>query len=110
AKAFAALATFRHSEQTDTFRGWLHGITRHRLLEHFRRMRRQLAAAGGTDAQAIMLNQPELPPDTDEELLCGQLYRRLLEQLRGEFEQRTWDIFWRSVIDNKPTSTVAREL
>lgn len=64
----------RHREQTDTFRGWLHGVTRHRLLEHFRRLRRHIAAAGGTDAQAILLNKAALPeePDEEEQVLCGQ--------------------------------------
>src|SRR4051812_31235787 len=53
AKAFAALGTFRHSAPTDTFRGWLHGVTRHRILDHFRRVRRQIAAVGGSDAQGL---------------------------------------------------------
>jgi len=82
------------------------------LLEHFRRLRRHLAAAGGSDAQAVMLNQPDLQaePDQEEQQLCSQLYNRLLDRLRNEFEPRTWDMFCRSVIDSVPTSTIAAEL
>jgi RNA polymerase sigma-70 factor (ECF subfamily) len=111
AKAFAALDTFRHTQPTDTFRGWLHGVTRHRIQEHFRRVRRQLAAAGGTDAQGIMLDQPDptAEPDAEEQTLCGQLYRQALEFIRAEFEPRTWQLFWRSVIDGMPTATVSAE-
>ncbi|HVS37531.1 MAG TPA: sigma-70 family RNA polymerase sigma factor [Gemmataceae bacterium] len=115
AKAFASLQAFRHSEPSDTFRGWLHGVTRHRVLEHFRRVRRQIAAAGGSDAQGLMQNQPDLhdgwaAPDEEEKSLNGQLYRRALEFIRGEFEPRTWQLFWRSVVDGLPTASVAAEL
>jgi RNA polymerase sigma-70 factor (ECF subfamily) len=112
AKAFAALDTFRHETPADTFRGWLHGVTRHRILEHFRRVRRHVAAAGGTDAQGLMLEQPDPPagPDEEEQALGGQLYRRALEFIRGEFEPRTWQMFWRNVIDGLTTAVVAGEL
>jgi RNA polymerase sigma-70 factor (ECF subfamily) len=112
ATAFAALDTFRHGSPADTFRGWLHGVTRHRVLEHFRRRRRQIVAAGGSDAQGMLLEQPALPdePDEEERALCGQLYRRALEMIRGEFEPRTWQMFWRGVVDGLPTAAVAAEL
>ena len=49
-------------------------------------------------------------PDDEERGLCGQLYRRAPEFVRGEFEPRTWQMFWRSVIDGLPTAAVAAEL
>jgi RNA polymerase sigma-70 factor (ECF subfamily) len=112
ANAFASLESFRHGMPGDSFRGWLRGVTRHRLLEHFRRLRRHLAAAGGTDAQALIREQPDLnvTPDGEEQDLCNQLHRRLLELIRNEFEQTTWDMFWRSVIDGVPTEMIAGEL
>jgi RNA polymerase sigma-70 factor (ECF subfamily) len=112
AKAAASLDTFRYREPSDTFRGWLHGVTRHRILEHFRRVRRQLTAAGGSEARALILNQPDLQfdPDEEERTLTGQLYRRVLEFINGEFEPRTWRMFWRSVVDGLPTVAVAAEL
>jgi RNA polymerase sigma-70 factor (ECF subfamily) len=112
AKAYAALESFRHSEPTDTFRGWLCGVTQYRVLEHFRRLRRHLAAAGGSDVHAAILNQPDwkIEPDDEEQGLCNHMYRRALDFIRGEFEPRTWDMFWRSVIDGVATSDVAAEL
>jgi RNA polymerase sigma-70 factor, ECF subfamily len=112
AKAFASLDTFRRNEPADTFRGWLHGVTRHRLLEHFRRIRRVIPAAGGTDAYGVILNQPDhhAEPDDEERELCSALYRRVLSFLRDEFEPQTWTMFWRSVIDCLPTDAVAAEL
>jgi RNA polymerase sigma-70 factor, ECF subfamily len=115
-KVFAALDTFRRREASDSFRGWLYGLTRHRMLEHFRRAGRHIAAAGGSEAQALILNRPgpetdsHGAPDQEERILYGELYRRALEFIRGEFEPRTWQMFWRSVVDALPTSVVAAEL
>src|SRR6266852_5547699 len=53
-EVFRAAATsmdhFRRERAGDTFRGWLRGITRNVLREHYRRRGRQPQAAGGTDA------------------------------------------------------------
>ncbi len=109
--AFSSLAGFRHTEATDTFRGWLKGVTRNRMLEHFRRVRRHVPATGGSTAQGMILNQPDpqIETDAEEEQLAGQLYQRALELIRGEFEARTWQTFWRSVVEGVPTAVVATE-
>src|SRR5688572_12597478 len=39
-----------HHQHPGSFRGWMRGITRHKLLDHYRRRERQPQAAGGTDA------------------------------------------------------------
>jgi RNA polymerase sigma-70 factor (ECF subfamily) len=111
AKVFAALDTFRHRDPSDRFRGWLHGVTRHRILEHFRRLQQHDVAAGGTEHQLLIMNRADSvpPPDAEEAVLVGQLYRRALEFIRGEFEPSTWQMFWRSVVDGLSTAAVAAE-
>jgi RNA polymerase sigma-70 factor (ECF subfamily) len=112
ARASASLDGFRHGGPTDTFRGWLRTLTRHRVVEHFRRERRHIAAVGGSEAFGLFLNQPdaESDPDAGERALSVDLYRRALEFIRGEFEPRTWGMFWRSVVDGLPTASVATEI
>ena len=48
--AATSLEAFRRDRPGDSFRGWLRGITRNMVLQHFRRGRRHPTAAGGTDA------------------------------------------------------------
>jgi RNA polymerase sigma-70 factor (ECF subfamily) len=112
AAAAAGLGGFRRDRPGDTFRGWLRGITRHRVLLHFRRGRGQPAAEGGSDAweQLQGLPDPLAGPEAEEPEEVGRLYRRAVEQVRGAFEERTWQAFWGTVIEGRPTAAVAGEL
>ncbi len=106
-----ALERFRHDRPGDTFRGWLHGITRYQTLTYLRRRGGDPAADGGS---AAWLQLQEVPApeavDPDETQELSTLHRRLVELVRREFEERTWQAFWRTVIDDRDTATVAAEL
>src|SRR6516225_10082140 len=101
-QVFAAVARnlhdFRRDRPGDTFRGWLRIITRNKLLDHFRKQEQQPQAQGGTDAHRRMqqVADDELPEDGDEAL--GGLYHRALALVRGEFEERTWQTFWKVAV------------
>ena len=111
----AGLDNFRHERAGDTFRGWLRSITRHKVLDHLRRQRRQPAAQGGTDAQRRLQQIAELetsPPDDsgDPEDEMTRLYHRALELVRGEFEDRTWQAFWRAAVESQAPAEIATDL
>jgi RNA polymerase sigma-70 factor (ECF subfamily) len=111
--ASAGLAGFRRDRAGDTFRGWLRGITRHMALMHFRRRGRAPQAAGGTDVlhQLHEVPDPTPPPDEDDPPAeVNALYRRALELVRSEFEERTWQAFWRTVVDGRSPVDVAADL
>src|SRR6266851_1629818 len=95
--ALSGMADFRHDRPGDTFRGWLRGITRNLLALHFRQRGRQPPAVGGSDAFVRLQEVPDTPtllPDDDSHAEVQGLYRRALELVRGEFEERTWQMFW----------------
>jgi RNA polymerase sigma-70 factor, ECF subfamily len=105
------LPQFRREVAGDTFRGWLRGITRHKLLDHFRHRERQLDARGGSDAQQRLLQVPEpSDPLTESAVEETNLYHRALDLVRAEFEERTWTAFWRVAIDGQPVDVIAAEL
>jgi RNA polymerase sigma-70 factor (ECF subfamily) len=106
----AALDGFHRDRAGDTFRGWLRVITRNKLHDHFRRRQHQPEAQGGTEAhlQFQQVADRELPDDTEEDL--GGLYYRALELVRGEFEERTWESFWRVAVEGQAPATVAADL
>jgi RNA polymerase sigma-70 factor (ECF subfamily) len=104
------LDNFRRDREGDTFRGWLRGITRNKLLDHFRRRGKHPEAQGGTDAQRLLqqIAEQDLPEDTGEDL--SGLYHRALELVRSEFEERTWQAFWRAAVDGHAPADIAADL
>jgi RNA polymerase sigma-70 factor (ECF subfamily) len=110
--AAAALERFRHDRPGDTFRGWLRAITRNQILVLFRRSRGHAPAEGGSDAwhnlKAVV--DPLPGPGEDEAAELGRLYQRAAELVRGEFEERTWRAFELTVLEDRDTAEVAREL
>jgi RNA polymerase sigma-70 factor (ECF subfamily) len=112
--AATRLENFRRERPGDSFRAWLRGITRYMSLLHFRRSGRQPQAIGGTDALVLMQetldHTPETDAHTDGPAELEGLRRRALEQVRGEFEERTWEMFWRTVIDGRSPVDLAAEM
>jgi RNA polymerase sigma-70 factor (ECF subfamily) len=111
ASVASGLSGFRRDRPGDSFRGWLRGITRNQVLMYFRRNRGRPRPVGGSAALGQVQNLPDLLAELPgEEAEVGQVYRRAVEQVRGEFEQRTWEIFSRTVIDGLSPAAVADEL
>jgi RNA polymerase sigma-70 factor (ECF subfamily) len=116
-EVFRSVATrinsFRQDQPGASFRGWLWTITYHKLGDYFRRVSSQPEAAGGTDAQHRLQQTAEISAssldgprfDADASLL-----HRALHVLRGEFEERTWQAFWRATVDGQATSDIAQDL
>jgi RNA polymerase sigma-70 factor, ECF subfamily len=107
------LARFQRDRPGDTFRGWLYGITRNVLLMHVRRANRQPRAAGGTGAWRQLEGVEDGAAPVDDESPATELnglYRRALELVRGEFEERTWQAFWLNVVEGRAPADIAAEM
>jgi RNA polymerase sigma-70 factor (ECF subfamily) len=105
---------FHKDRPGDSFRGWLRVIVRSKLVDHFRKQRGQPIAVGGSEAhrQFQQLADPgEEPPEAPGEAKAvRQLRLRALGMIRAEFEDRTWQAFWRVTVDGQPPKEVAQEL
>lgn len=109
------MQNFRRDRPGDSFRGWLRGITRNMVLQHFRRSGRHPRGSGGTDALVQLHTiedsdaaRQEEDDDPAEEL--DGLRRRALELVRGEFEERTWRAFWMTVVESRSPADIAAEM
>lgn len=105
---------FHRDRLGDSFRGWLWTITRNKLHDHFRRKVAQPLAAGGTDARQRLENVPEALPLEEEDVVSGRLDSglalRALAILQSEFEEPTWQAFWRLAVEGHPAAEIAADL
>ncbi len=104
---------FRHDRPGDSFRAWLRTVTRSKVLDHFRRQERQPLGAGGSEVHKRLLAYPEVDAESDagaEVLEQTLLLREALGLIEADFEERTWQAFWRTAADGIATSAVAEEL
>jgi RNA polymerase sigma-70 factor (ECF subfamily) len=111
AAAAAGLKDFRRDRPGDTFRGWLRTISRRQVLLHRRRNQGQPQAQGGSGAWLEDVADPDTArPEADDAAEVTLLYRKALDQVRSEFEERTWQAFWRTVIDGRKPADLTEEL
>tara|TARA_R110002072_G_C7978294_1_gene535845 strand:+ start:33795 stop:34238 length:444 start_codon:yes stop_codon:yes gene_type:complete len=106
---------FEKNRESDSFRGWLWTITRNKVRDFCRKQARQVAAAaGGTNAYAELAAMSEQLSDDSMSITSPRefsgLLHRAMEMVKAEFEPRTWNAFWRSAIENEPTSEIAGRL
>jgi RNA polymerase sigma-70 factor, ECF subfamily len=104
------ISDFRRDRSTDTFRGWLRRITQYKLVDHWRD--RKPLATGGSDARRMLDQIPDEITDSVEQVASDNdlLTRTALELIRAEFEERTWQAFWRTTVDGRRSPDVAAEL
>lgn len=105
---------FRKDSPQDTFRGWLAVITRNKVNDYHRRRVDQPVAAGGTEAALRLSQVPELPDEIDSLNLAdaafGEVLRKALAAIQGEFQERTWQAFWGVVVEDRSPADVAAQL
>jgi len=112
--AASHLHDFRRERPGDSFRAWLRGITRNRVLLHFRSSRRHPLPSGGTDAllrlEGVADPTGEALEEEDPAEELDGLRRRALELVRNEFEERTWQAFWSTAIGGRSAVDIAAEM
>ena len=93
-----------------TFRGWLFTVVRNELCNFVAAKRRQQPGSGDTDMKRRLEQQPA--PSVDEAAAWENDYEQRLfalacEQVRRDFQESTWQAFWRTAILGQSGKEVA---
>jgi RNA polymerase sigma-70 factor (ECF subfamily) len=111
---FRSLEHFQKQPGRQGFAAWLRGITQHKLADYWRARCAGEVAQGGSDARARLaqIAQWQSSGDSDSSAAVDEatIVRRALDSMRNEFEPRTYQAFWRVVVDEASPVDVAHEL
>jgi len=108
----AHISRFRRDRQGDSFRGWLCTITQNKIRDHFRAVAGRPEVVGGSEFRELVEQSPQ--SETDDAIVNGPgdltpLVRAAIELVRGEFEDRTWQLFWKVAVEGRPVTDVATD-
>lgn len=69
-------------------------------------------AKGGTVHRLLLQELPLAEPEESrtESNINGVIFRKAIDYVRSEFEQNTWQAFWRTKVEDQKTADVADDL
>ncbi|MEL6104461.1 MAG: sigma-70 family RNA polymerase sigma factor [Planctomycetota bacterium] len=102
------IGSFERQKETGSFRSWLATITRNRIRDHLRQQMNRERAAGGTEALRWLRDaEASLDDSVSGETIQQPIVRRVLQEVRAEFETKTWQAFWMSAVEDRVAADVA---
>lgn len=102
---------FDYDRQSGSFRGWLKVVTRSRLSDFARAQGKHVSGSGDTAVLRVIDEQPDpSQPDLWEREYRRSLFEWAVDRIRSDFEEATWQAFWRTSVDGTPPAQVAENL
>lgn len=113
-RVLKSISTLRRDQPGQGLRLWLRTISTNVINDHFRKLRKEREAFGLAAFQGIL---DEFPSPWDENSNSWAatpdvvlVLRQAMECVKIDYEVKTWQAFWRTVVDEQPTAEVAMEL
>lgn len=113
-KVFTSIHTFRRSPPDMLFRKWFKTVIGSVLADFGRRRQRTPDQPMGESSELSWSNLGEVIDDDDSftaqdsDLIVA--VRRLMESLKPEYDERNWQAFWLTVIEDLSPADVAEQL
>jgi len=106
-----AMGHLNYDPARGSFRGWLHTITRNKLITFLDRQKRLIRGTGESGTHERLAEEPW----PDEDHLWDEEYERRLfawaaERVRTGAGESVWQAFWQTAVDGKAPKDVAKSL
>ena len=104
---------WHYDPQRGSFRGWLYGITRHKIAQFLTCRHTQPLGSGDSNTHQRLAEQPDPEPDAEAAWECEyqqHLFRLAAAQIQKHFSPTTWKAFWRTAVEGASGAAVASEL
>ena len=108
-----AVKSFDYRRERGSFRSWLFTIVRNRLANFWRGRASRPRGTGDTRTLEMLAQYPEKEHGlmTEWDLTYQeQLFQFAAEQVRDQFQDSTWQAFWRTAVDGDRAADVAQNL
>jgi RNA polymerase sigma-70 factor (ECF subfamily) len=107
-----AIGRLEYDPARGAFRNWLFVVVRRKLADWRDAREKRAGGSGDSAAQRLLEQQPA--PEAAEESWEDEWERRLFawacEQVRRDVSEATWQAFWRTAVDGRPSKQVAADL
>jgi RNA polymerase sigma-70 factor (ECF subfamily) len=105
------MPNFEYQPDKGRFSSWLFTISRNKFNSFLDKRRRAPFVSGGTDVQKQIEAQPcpEVDPIWERDFQ-RRVFSWACEQVRSEFQETTWQAFWRAGVEEQAVSAVAQSL
>lgn len=106
-----AIDGFEPDDERAKFRTWLKTIARRAIINALTR-RAPDRGTGGSGMMELLNRQPDSNEKTRTLMIeyRREIFHVAARQIRDEFQEETWDAFWRSVVLDEPVEHVAESL
>lgn len=106
-------ATFNYDPRQGSFRGWLFTIVRNRLRDWLENRQRRIQGSGDTSLHEYLGQLPGREDELSqlwEREFEQRLFQAAAEQAKNEFQDSTWQAFWRTTVEGAGTKETAQFL
>jgi RNA polymerase sigma factor (sigma-70 family) len=107
-----AIGTLDYDRKRGSFRGWLFTITRNKIFNFLSARKIRPQGSGDTTTNKLLDQHPEADDGADTWELEYQ--RRIaaiaMEKIKSEFQEKSWQAFWRTAVEGIGAAEVSQEL
>lgn len=108
-KIYNSIGNFERDAAKGKFRGWLRTIVERRAADYFRSKPKHQGAPQEVLNAAANRDQKDAEEIDGEQQALEEVKARALELVRESTAEKTWQMFWKSIVEEIPTSEIAKQ-